>query len=156
MLGGHEIQKHQIELRTQLDERLPRVWGNEVQLQQVILNLLMNAVEAMHFEQARVLHIRSCLSSPDVVTVSIEDTGIGISPSDSHQIFKPLFTTKARGMGIGLSICRSIIEGHGGRIWASKGSTKGSTFQFELPVAIDKDEVPAGMRLSTYASRAQL
>jgi signal transduction histidine kinase len=137
-LARHEMQKHKIELRTQLDERLPRINGNEVQLQQVILNLLMNAVEAMHFAQPRVLHIRSCLSRPGVVNVSIEDTGIGIGPSDSHQIFKPLFTTKAKGMGIGLSICRSIIEGHGGRIWASQSSGKGSIFQFELPAAFDK------------------
>jgi signal transduction histidine kinase len=155
-LGKHEIQKHQIELRTQLDERLPKVCGNEVQLQQVVLNLLMNAVEAMHFTQRRTLYIRSCLVSPDVVKVSIEDTGVGISPSDGHQIFKPLFTTKARGMGIGLSICRSIIEGHGGRIWASQGSTKGSIFQFELPVAVAKDEIRVGTGLWPYASRVQL
>jgi signal transduction histidine kinase len=154
-LGRHEIQKHQIELRTQLDDRLPTVCGNEVQLQQVLLNLLMNAIEAMHYAQPRVLHIRSCLSSPEVVNVSIEDTGIGISPSDSNQIFKPLFTTKARGMGIGLSICRSIIEGHGGRIWASQGPAKGSIFQFELPVAVAEVQVPAAMRLWTYASRTQ-
>jgi signal transduction histidine kinase len=110
----------------------------------------------MHLAQPRVLHIRSRLGNPEMVNVSIEDTGTGIGPSDSHQIFKPLFTTKARGMGIGLSICRSIIEGHGGRIWASQGSIKGSIFQFDLPVAVDRDPVPAGMPLWTYASPAQL
>lgn len=138
-LGRHEIQKHQIELQTRLDERLPSVSGNEVQLQQVILNLLMNAVEAMHSAQPRVLRIRSHLSKPEVVNVSIEDTGIGIGPSEGDRIFKPLFTTKARGMGMGLSICRSIIEGHDGRIWASRGAVRGSIFQFELPVTLNKD-----------------
>jgi C4-dicarboxylate-specific signal transduction histidine kinase len=137
-LGRHEIQKHQIELQTQLDERLPSVRGNEVQLQQVILNLLMNAVEAMHFAQPRVLRVRSNHSKPEVVNVSIEDTGIGIDPSEADRIFKPLFTTKPRGMGMGLSICRSIIEGHDGRIWASQGAVRGSIFQFELPAALDK------------------
>jgi C4-dicarboxylate-specific signal transduction histidine kinase len=133
--GRHEIRKYQIELRTQLDETLPWVNGNEVQLQQVILNLLMNAVEAMQLAQPRILSIRSRLKAPEVVNVSIEDTGTGIDPSESRLIFQPLFTTKARGMGIGLSICRSIIEGHGGRIWASQGLDNGSIFQFDLSVA---------------------
>ena len=137
-LGRHEIQKHQIEVRTELDDRLPRVTGNEVQLRQVILNLLTNAVEAMHFAQPRVLRIRSRLSKLEVVHVSIEDTGIGIGPSEAERIFKPLFTTKASGMGMGLSICRSIIENHDGRIWASQGIVSGSIFQFELPANLDQ------------------
>jgi signal transduction histidine kinase len=137
-LGRHELQKYQIELQTQLNERLPKVSGNEVQLQQVLLNLLMNAVEAMQFAQPRVLRIQSRLSKPDVVSVSIEDTGIGIDASEGERIFKPLFTTKARGMGMGLSICRSIIVGHHGRIWASQGAVRGSIFQFELPATLDK------------------
>jgi signal transduction histidine kinase len=136
-LGRHEIQKYQIELRTELDERLPSVTANEVQLQQVILNLLTNAIEAMHFAQPRMLRIRSRLSKPDMVHVSIEDTGIGIDPSECGRIFKPLFTTKATGMGMGLSICRSIIESHGGRIWVSQGVDRGSVFQFELPANLD-------------------
>ena len=142
-LGQHEIRKHQIELQIQLDERLPKVIGNEVQLQQVVLNLLMNAVEAMHSVQPRVMRIRSRLSKPEVVNVSIEDTGTGIDSSESNRIFKPLFTTKARGMGMGLSICRSIIEGHDGRIWASQGAVRGSIFQFELPAERGNDEVAA-------------
>ncbi len=145
-LGQHEIRRHQIELQIQLDERLPKGIGNEVQLQQVVLNLLMNAVEAMHFVQPRVLRIRSRLSKPAVVNVSIEDTGIGIDSSESDRIFKPLFTTKARGMGMGLSICRSIIEGHDGRIWASQGAVRGSIFQFELPANLGNDEVAARVR----------
>jgi signal transduction histidine kinase len=137
-LGRHEIKKHQIALRTELDDRLPSVTGNEVQLQQVILNLLMNAVEAMHFAHPRVLRIQSRLSRPEVVHVSIEDTGNGIGPSEGDRIFKPLFTTKASGMGMGLSICRSIIESHDGRIWVSKGVVRGSIFQFELPANLEK------------------
>jgi signal transduction histidine kinase len=138
-LGRHEIRKHQIELQTELDDRLPSVTGSEVQLQQVILNLLMNAIEAMHFAQPRVLRIRSTLSNAGAVHVSIEDSGSGIDASKLDQIFKPLFTTKGSGMGMGLAICRSIIEHHDGRIWASPGVVRGSIFQFELPANLDRE-----------------
>jgi signal transduction histidine kinase len=108
--------------------------GNEVQLQQVILNLVMNAIEAMSSTEPRVLSIKSRCNERDCVHVSIEDNGNGIDPSNADRIFKPLFTTKARGMGMGLSICRSIVEAHGGRIWVSPGVPHGSIFQFELPL----------------------
>ncbi len=130
-----EIQKYQVEVQMAVDSQLPTVTGNEVQLQQVILNLVMNAIEAMHSTQRRELRIQSRLSKPDTVHVSIEDTGTGVDPSKLDQLFKPLFTTKARGMGMGLSICRSIIERHGGRIWASPGVRGGSVFEFELPAS---------------------
>jgi PAS domain S-box-containing protein len=132
-LGEIEFKKHQIEVYTQLDNRLPSVTGNRVQLQQVILNVVMNAIEAMHPVQPRRLRIQSSLSKPDVVHVSIADTGIGIDPANADAIFKPLYTTKEHGMGMGLSICRSIIENHGGRIWASPGAPSGTIVQFELP-----------------------
>jgi len=135
-LGEIEFKNHRIEVHTKLDDRLPRVIGNRVQLQQVILNVVMNAVEAMHSAQPRRLHIQSGLSKPDVVHVSIADTGIGIDPANADAIFKPLYTTKEHGMGMGLSICRSIIEDHGGRIWASPGEPRGAIFQFELPTGI--------------------
>ena len=93
--GEIEFKKHQIEVHTDLDDRLPSVTGNRVQLQQVILNLVMNAIEAMHSAQPRRLHVQSRLSKPDVVHVSIEDTGTGIDPANVDRIFKPLFTTKA-------------------------------------------------------------
>ena len=125
-----DLQKHEIELQTQLDEQIPQVLGNQVQLQQVILNLVMNAIEAMSSSQTRLLRIKTELSKSNKVHVSIDDTGTGIKPSDVARLFKPMFTTKARGMGMGLSICQSIIENHGGRIWVSPG---GSIFQFELP-----------------------
>jgi signal transduction histidine kinase len=128
-----DLRKHSIESRTALGEGLPPVIGNEVQLQQVLLNLVMNAIEAMHSSDPRVLSIKSVSTGQKTIRVSIEDTGIGIDPSNLDRIFQPLFTTKARGMGMGLSICRSIIERHGGRIWASPGISGGAIFQFELP-----------------------
>ena len=135
-----DLQKHEIELQTQLDEQIPQVLSNQVQLQQVILNLVMNAIEAMSSSQIRVLRIKTALIQPNKVHVSVEDTGTGIEPSDVDRLFKPLFTTKARGMGMGLSICQSIIENHGGRIWVSPGANGGSIFQFELPMAASRDQ----------------
>lgn len=128
-----DLRKHEIDLDTKLNEQLPSVQGNEVQLQQVILNLITNAIESMHSVEHRVLRVRSESGGPDEVHVSIEDTGTGIDHSNLDSIFKPMFTTKVTGMGMGLAICRSIVEGHGGRIWISHGSEKGSTFHFTLP-----------------------
>ena len=129
-----DLQKHAIELKTQLDEQIPQVLGNPVQLQQVILNLVMNAIEAMSSMETRVLRIKAELSQSSTVRVSIEDTGAGIKPSDVARLFKPMYTTKERGMGMGLSICQSIVENHGGRIWVSPRANVGSIFQFELPI----------------------
>jgi len=129
-----ELQKHDIELQTRFNENLPTVEGDRVQLQQVVLNLIMNAIESMHPVHPRVLKIQTSQTKTGLVQVSIEDTGTGIDPSNLERVFKPLFTTKATGMGMGLSICRSIIESHDGRIWAAPGSNQGSIFQFELPV----------------------
>ena len=128
-----DLRKHEIDLDTKLNEQLPSVQGNEVQLQQVILNLITNAIESMHSVEHRVLRVRSESGGPDEVHVSIEDTGTGIDHSNLDSIFKPMFTTKVTGMGMGLAICRSIVEGHGGRIWISHGSENGSTFHFTLP-----------------------
>jgi len=128
-----DLRKHEIDLDTKLNEQLPSVWGNEIQLQQVILNLITNAIESMHSVKQRKLRVRSEPGGPDEVHVSIEDTGTGIDHSNLDSIFKPMFTTKATGMGMGLAICRSIIESHGGRIWISQGSEQGSIFHFSLP-----------------------
>src|ERR1700735_326332 len=136
----HELQKHGVELRTELDESVPALEGDRVQLQQVVLNLVMNAIEAMQTEELRMLSIRSCVSKPDFVHVTVEDTGTGIDPSNHDHIFDPLFTTKERGMGIGLSICHSIIESHNGRIWGTRGIDKGSVFQFELPTGVNQGD----------------
>ena len=137
-----DLQKQKIELQTQLDDRISEVLGNQVQLQQVISNLVMNAIEAMSSSQTRVLRIKTELSQSNKVHVSIEDTGTGIKPSDVARVFKPMFTTKARGMGMGLSICQSIIETHDGRIWVSPGANGGSIFQFELPTTAAKIKQP--------------
>jgi signal transduction histidine kinase len=136
----HELQKHGVELRTELDESLPALEGDRVQLQQVVLNLVMNAIEAMQSVAPRILSIRSCVSKPDFVHVAVQDTGTGIDPSNHDHVFDPMFTTKARGMGIGLSICHSIIESHNGRIWVARGIDKGSIFQFELPTNVAQGE----------------
>jgi C4-dicarboxylate-specific signal transduction histidine kinase len=128
-----DLRKHEIDLDTKLNEQLPSVQGNEIQLQQVILNLITNAIESMHSVDHRMLRIRSESSGPDVVHVSIEDTGAGIDHSNLDCIFKPMFTTKATGMGMGLAICRSIAEGHGGRIWISNGTENGSVFHISIP-----------------------
>src|SRR5262245_18108479 len=131
-----ELQQHGVDLQTQLNEHLPTVLGDKVQLQQVVLNLVMNAVEAMQSVQNRVLKVQTDQTNPGMVRVSIADTGTGIDPSNLDRIFKPYFTSKAAGMGMGLVICRSIIENHDGRIWVSPRTNGGSIFQFELPTSV--------------------
>jgi C4-dicarboxylate-specific signal transduction histidine kinase len=138
-----ELQKHNVELHTQLSQHLPTVQSDKVQLQQVVLNLVMNAIEAMQSVRPRVLKVQTDQAKPGLVHVSIEDTGTGIDPSNLDRIFQPLFTTKATGMGMGLSICHSIIESHGGRIWVSPVGNRGSIFHFELP--IHAAQTPGGM-----------
>jgi signal transduction histidine kinase len=132
-LAWIDLRKNEIELDTKLNEQLPPVDGNEVQLQQTILNLITNAIESMHSVDRRVLRVRSESDGSGGVHVSIEDTGTGIDQSNLDSIFKPMFTTKAAGMGMGLAICRSIVESHGGRIWISPGSERGSVFHFTIP-----------------------
>jgi signal transduction histidine kinase len=128
-----DLRKNQIELKMELNDQLPPVLANQVQLQQVILNLVVNAIDAMRPVPSRAMLVKSQLNGRYRIHVSIEDTGIGIDPSTLNEIFKPLFTTKEHGVGMGLSICRSIIESHNGRIWVSPGKNGGSIFQFELP-----------------------
>jgi C4-dicarboxylate-specific signal transduction histidine kinase len=130
-----ELQKHGVELRTQLNEHLPAIQGDKVQLQQVVLNLVLNGIEAMQSVRPRVLKVQTDQTKSGMVHVSVEDTGTGIDPSNLDRIFKPLFTTKASGMGMGLFICQSIIESHGGRIWVTAAGNRGSIFQFELPIS---------------------
>ena len=129
-----DLRKHSIETQVNLSEQLPPVFGNEVQLQQVILNLVMNAIESMvSAAEPRVLVIKS-ESGHNTVLVSVSDTGSGIGVANLSRIFKPMFTTKARGMGMGLSICKSIIESHHGQIWVSAGAPRDSVFHFALPL----------------------
>ena len=113
--------------------------GDRVQLQQVILNLLINGAEAMGkvSDRSRELVISSHQLDTDQVLVAIQDSGSGIDPENIDRLFAAFFTTKPRGMGMGLSICRSIIDAHGGRLWASNNDGPGATFQFTLPAATD-------------------
>ena len=127
-----DLNAAQVRVETQLDANLPAVKGSPVQLQQVILNLVVNAVDAMRTVQPRVLTVRS-RHHDGTIEVSVADTGTGIAPADRERVFQSLFTTKANGMGMGLAICRSIVEAHGGRLWAAPGSERGSVFRFELP-----------------------
>jgi len=131
-----ELQKHEIEVHTELGELLPPVNGREVQLRQLVLNLLLNAKDAMESAPLpRRLSIKSELNEDGQVEVSVEDSGPGISTSHVEEIFRPMFTSKAHGMGMGLSICRTIIEDHGGRIWATPGTSRGASFHFTLRTA---------------------
>jgi signal transduction histidine kinase len=129
-----DLRRHNIESEVNLSEQLPPVIGNEVQLQQVILNLVTNAIDSMRASEPRMLSIKTETTEHNSVRVSIEDTGSGIDVGNLDRMFKPLFTTKAHGMGMGLSICKSIIESHAGKIWVTAAAHRGSIFQFELPI----------------------
>jgi signal transduction histidine kinase len=129
-----ELQKHSVELQTQLSEQLPTVHGDKVQLQQVVLNLITNGIESMLSVRPRILRVQTDQITPGMARVTVEDTGTGIDPSNLDQIFKPLFTTRSAGMGMGLFICQTIIQSHGGRIWVSPAVDGGSIFQFEVPI----------------------
>ena len=136
-------------MRTQLDDGLPAITGNEVQLQQLVLNLIMNAKDAMQSAPSqRKLLIKSEQSEPGSVQVSIEDSGAGISPSDVEKIFQPMFTTKTHGMGMGLAICQSIVEAHNGRIWVDSGSRQARPSGFRYPQAGPNPDYPAETTMS--------
>ncbi|MGA7260038.1 MAG: PAS domain S-box protein [Stellaceae bacterium] len=130
-----ELRARQIVVATELAEPSPVTIGDRVQLQQVILNLIMNGVEAMSTidDHPRLLRISWLGEAPDSVSVAVEDAGTGLDPAIAERIFDPFFTTKAGGMGMGLSICRSIIDGHGGRLWALPAPSRGALVQFTLP-----------------------
>jgi C4-dicarboxylate-specific signal transduction histidine kinase len=132
-----EVVKNSVSVQTQLAEALPRVHGDRIQLQQVLLNLIINAVEAMSSvsERARELLISTGSDPSGGVLVTVRDSGPGLRPESFGRLFDAFYTTKPNGMGMGLSICRSIIEAHGGRIWASRGVGPGATLQFTLPLA---------------------
>ena len=132
-----ELNRCGIQVQTDLAENLPSVQADRVQLQQVMLNLISNAVEAMRFvsDRPRLLTIKSEFHAPDGVLVTFRDTGSGIVAQDVDRIFAPFVTTKSNGMGMGLAICRSIVEAHGGRIWVTPGELHGSAFHAFLPSA---------------------
>jgi PAS domain S-box-containing protein len=133
-----EAANNSVSVRMQLAEGLPRVQGDRVQLQQVLLNLIINAIEAMRDvgEEQRELLISS-RNEPDGVSVEVRDSGPGFAPAALERVFEAFYTTKPGGLGMGLSICRSIIEAHGGRLWASANLPRGASFQFALPAIAD-------------------
>jgi NO-binding membrane sensor protein with MHYT domain len=149
-----EAMKNNVSVQTQLAEGLPLIQGDRVQLQQVILNLIMNAVEAMSgvSDRSRGLLIRTGKDASARVLVAVQDSGPGLNPESFERLFDSFYTTKPGGMGMGLSICRSIVEAHGGRIWATPNAGPGITVQFTVPI---KDHLPikdqamaAGMGIS--------
>lgn len=136
----HEIASRRILLRTDLAEGIPLVWGDRVQITQVILNLAKNAIEAMAEidEKLRRVTIRSLRFEETDVHVSVADSGPGVDPNVLDRLFNPFFTTKADGTGMGLSISRSIIEAHGGRLWAAANEPSGAVFHFALPTTANE------------------
>jgi len=131
-----ELQNQRVFVHTELAEELPKVLANRVQLQQVMLNLISNALEAMAAttDRARSLRLKSEMGGPNDVLITVADSGPGIDQEDMDRIFRAFFTTKSNGMGMGLSICQSIIEAHNGRLWASSGIDHGSVFRVALPI----------------------
>jgi signal transduction histidine kinase len=134
-LSRGELRSRKIALHTKLAPDLPQVPADPVQLREVLLNLIMNAAEAMNStdESRRVLAIVS-MPADDGISITVEDSGIGLDPKNAEQIFEAFFTTKPTGMGMGLAICRSIIAAHGGRLWASPGHSCGTVFHVVLPL----------------------
>lgn len=135
-LVSSDLVNHNIIVQVDLDRKLPAVIGDRVQLQQVLLNLIMNACEAMTHTKAnnRRLFVCTELTGVDKAQVSVRDLGSGIPPENLASVFEPFFTTKLPGMGLGLSICRTIISAHGGQLWASNNTGSGAIFHFTLPI----------------------
>jgi PAS domain S-box-containing protein len=138
-LVQRELISHQVSWRTEFAPALPTILGDRVQLQQLIINLVMNGIEAMQSvtDRPRELVIRSRQDETQQVLVSVTDCGVGIAAENAGRLFNAFFTTKSSGMGMGLSICRSIVEAHNGRLWATANVPHGATFQFTLPVNAD-------------------
>jgi two-component system sensor kinase FixL len=130
LVGSRE---HGIDVQLSLDPSADLVFVDRIQVQQVLVNLIRNAIDAMMEGEIRCLAIRTSKENDDLVRVTIEDTGSGIADTVAPQLFKPFVTSKQSGMGIGLSICRTIVEAHGGRIWFEPGPNGGTAFHFTLP-----------------------
>jgi signal transduction histidine kinase len=144
-LTRSELQRHGVVLRTDLATGNRPIVGDRVQLQQVLLNLILNGIDAVSAvaDRPRELTVSSTFSGPGSVMVAVEDTGTGLDPAIAKRIFDPFFTTKADGLGMGLSICRSIIEAHGGGLWAVSRLPYGTIFRFTVPIAVEASPGPA-------------
>ena len=134
-LSMSDLQRNRVILRSELANNLPTVMGDRIQLQQVILNLLRNGADAMTAvdDRPRELLIRTEQDESDRVCLSVNDAGVGFRPEAADKLFEPFYTTKNDGMGIGLSVSRSIIEAHQGRLWAEPNAGPGATFSFSIP-----------------------
>ena len=134
-LARSEVERNYVALETELSHDPPLIFADRMQLQQVILNLIINAVEAMSEMSGgpRQLLIRTDTDESRGIVVAVHDAGPGLKPEDLHRLFTPFYTTKPQGMGMGLAICRSIIEAHGGHLWATPTDDRGATFRFTLP-----------------------
>jgi C4-dicarboxylate-specific signal transduction histidine kinase len=143
-LTRSEALRQGISMHTRLAGALPVIQGDRTQLQQVILNLILNAIEAMGEldDGNRELWISTEMAAEAGLLVTVRDSGPGLAPADVESVFKAFYTTKPRGMGMGLAICRSMVEAHGGRMWASANEPRGAVFQFTLPLQRDEG-VPA-------------
>ena len=139
VLTRGELQRHRVVLHTDLSAGEQPVLGDRVQLQQVLLNLVMNGIQAMATvaDRRRELTVSVALTDPDCVQVAVEDTGPGLDPAIAQRIFDPFFTTKSDGLGMGLSICQSIIQAHGGQIWASPRGSHGTAFHFTVSIPVE-------------------
>jgi signal transduction histidine kinase len=141
----HELRRHDVKVLCELDRSTPPVCGDRIQLQQVIINLLTNARDAMlHVDPLRRVVVLRSQAAGDSVVLEVEDQGSGIPQEESGRIFEPFFTTKEEGMGIGLSICKTIVEEHGGEIQALTNASGGATFRILIPVSA---ETPDQQRL---------
>jgi C4-dicarboxylate-specific signal transduction histidine kinase len=130
-----EAAKNGVSVLTAFGESLPLVLGDRVQLQQVMLNLIVNALEAMSTTSTgpRELLISTTADSSNSVAIAMQDSGPGLCPAEVNRVFDPFYTTKENGLGMGLAICRSIVEAHGGRLWTSASAPRGAVFQLVLP-----------------------
>ncbi len=138
VLLRNEAARFSISIRTELTAELPTIMADRVLLQQVFMNIMLNGIEAMsQVEGPRELTVKAQPGSDDDLVVSVSDTGLGLPAHQADQIFNAFFTTKPYGSGMGLPISRSIIESHGGRLWASANSVRGATFQFTLPTEVE-------------------
>jgi C4-dicarboxylate-specific signal transduction histidine kinase len=143
-LTRSELLNHGVSLHDQLATVLPLIEGDRIQVQQVILNLILNAIEAMsRIDGAREIRISTAREISNGVLITVKDSGPGLDPQSVDRLFDAFYTTKPDGMGMGLAICRSIIDAHGGRLWGTANEPRGAVFQFTLPLERD-ESVPAG------------
>jgi signal transduction histidine kinase len=136
-----EVRRYSISVQTELAADIPQVMGDRVQLQQVLMNLMINSIDAMRdVDGTRELAIKSQRGENEQVVVSVSDTGMGLPHQQADQIFDAFFTTKPHGTGMGLRISRSIVESHGGRLWATDNSPRGASFHLTLPTKVEAHE----------------